>query len=66
VSDGVYDNFDPEHLSIEPNQLVKNGLQVEDPEFLKQLTEADGWGELTLAACTKAKEDFIQQKIQAR
>lgn len=65
MSDGVYDNFDPEHLGLQPNQLVsKANFFSEDSDFLKKLESFGDWAELPADLCTKAKEDFILQKFE--
>lgn len=65
VSDGVYDNFDPEHLGLLPNQLVsKANFSSDDSDFLKKLDTFKDWAELPNDLCTKAKEDFILQKFE--
>lgn len=65
VSDGVYDNFDPEHLGLLPNQLAsKAGFTSDDVEFVKKLESFKEWSELPNDLCTRAKEDFILQKFE--
>jgi len=64
VSDGVYDNFDPEHLGYAPYELRKKGFKSDDEDFLRKLEEFTDWTELPNELCTRAKEDFLVQRLQ--
>jgi len=64
VSDGVYDNFDPEHLGYAPGQLEAKGFTSDDKEFLKLLSSFNDWSELPNELCMKAKEDYLCQTLE--
>lgn len=58
MSDGVYDNVDPEHLGKTPNQLNKNvvGDCVVPPNST--------WESLDMITMSTLKENYIVYKLQ--
>eukprot|EP01126_Amoeba_proteus_P065441 TRINITY_DN9309_c0_g1_i3.p1 TRINITY_DN9309_c0_g1~~TRINITY_DN9309_c0_g1_i3.p1 ORF type:complete len:482 (-),score=114.32 TRINITY_DN9309_c0_g1_i3:232-1620(-) len=65
ISDGVYDNFDPEHLGTSPCNLMERYSKF----FFWDGPPLDGyndWSEVPPELVTKIKEDFILQKLERK